>query len=599
VAVFARATSILMSEQRKTASQPEQAAKPGDVLCGKYRVERVIGTGGMGVVMEAWHLQFEERVALKFLSTPLAKSDEAVARFEREARVLFKIKSPHVCRVLDVGKTDAGAPFLVLEFLEGDDLANKLVDRKAMAVEDAVDYIVQACDAVGEAHCRGIVHRDIKPENLFLSRAADGSLRIKVLDFGLSKMASSDSTGPRQRVLTNTEQAMGTPHYMSPEQWLSARDVGPASDQWSLAVILFELLAGVPPFDGEQLAHICSQVLHGALPSLTERRPNVAIDLEQALRRALDKDPNARFGNLGQFAAAIARFGRSDSRSISERIARMFEQADALLQSAELSRASFASIALPNPRQSSPGPGASQQIAAVGTENAAPQAIASQPGAAIASYPAGTTAGQPYPGHPGTAGHQHPGQAGHAPAMIATTPNAGQPGSDLPDALPRRAQTAQSWQQLMQQTPPKTGSRAGRALAVLAALAIVGAVGVLVVYPRLQRGAAGGTEAAAQTEAPATSAPTSAPSVATTAANEAATSALATASTTATASQPSPSSTSVATTSSATLASSAPRPSVKPPTPPVSPPPKPPPTKVHTPPPKAPPHSRPNIFETR
>ncbi len=322
----------------------EQLVAPGAVLNGKYRVERVIGEGGMGLVVEAWHLDFDERIAIKFLMPSLGTNAEAVARFEREARVLFKIKSPHVCRVLDVGRLEGGSPFLVLEFLEGEDLANRLVDRKPSSLEDAVDWVVEACDAVSEAHARGIVHRDIKPENLFLARTADGRLRIKVLDFGLSKIAST-GTMTRERALTSTEQAMGTPHYMAPEQWLSARDVGPASDQWSLAVILYELLAGVPPFDGEQLPQVCSAVLHGLTPSLLVRSPSVPAVIDDAIRRALEKRPADRFESLGAFASAIAPHGRSESRAIAARINRMFDQADQLMKSSELARLSHEAIA--------------------------------------------------------------------------------------------------------------------------------------------------------------------------------------------------------------------------------------------------------------
>jgi|GEM_PF-991050 len=327
-----------------TSNAHEQLVAPGTVVNGKYRIERVIGVGGMSIVVEAWHLDFDERVAIKFLSPSLGANQEAVARFEREARVLFKIKSPYVCRVLDIPRLDTRSPYLVLEFLEGEDLAVRLTHRVASGVQDSVDWIVQACDAVAEAHARGIVHRDIKPENLYLARSADGNSRVKVLDFGLSKIASPQGA-ERQRTLTATEQAMGTPHYMSPEQWMSARDVGPATDQWSLAVILYELLSGLPPFDGEQLPQVCTAVLHAPMPALVPRAPGVPADLEVAIRRALEKEPGNRFANLGGFAKAIASFGRSESRAIADRIVRMFEQAESLLQSAELARLSASSLA--------------------------------------------------------------------------------------------------------------------------------------------------------------------------------------------------------------------------------------------------------------
>jgi serine/threonine-protein kinase len=211
---------------------------PGDVIGGKYRVDRVIGTGGMGVVVEAFHLHFEERVAIKFLVPQMGANEEALARFEREARAAFKIKSEHVARVIDVGKLNGKVPYMVMEFLEGTDLGVMLTDRRAFPIEDAVEYVLQAIEAVAEAHTLQIVHRDLKPENLFLTKRADGTPCIKVLDFGLSKALTPEPNEQRPRALTGTAQVMGTPQYMSPEQWMSARDVGAATDQWALGVIL-------------------------------------------------------------------------------------------------------------------------------------------------------------------------------------------------------------------------------------------------------------------------------------------------------------------------------------------------------------------------
>jgi eukaryotic-like serine/threonine-protein kinase len=569
---------------KDAAMQPEHIASPGDVLCDKYRIERVIGQGGMGIVMEAWHLQFDERVAIKFLSPALGADSQAHARFEREARVLFKIKSPHVCRVLDVGKlerpTSEGAkprppvPFLVMEFLEGEDLASRLTNREQSAVEDAVDYVVQACEAVGEAHARGIVHRDIKPENLFLARGADGAPCIKVLDFGLSKLTQSgDPNAPRQRSLTNTEQAMGTPHYMSPEQWLSARDVGPASDQWALAVILYELIAGVPPFEGEQLAHVCSQVLHGPMPSLVKRCPHVPAALEQAISRALEKDALARFGNLGQFAAAIAPFGRSESRGMADRIVRVFEQAEAMLASADISRASmmsgaFAALA-PAPRPSTPMPQPGPS-----TAQAAPAAtVAQQP-----MVPAQAIT-VPIPGQMGSV-PQFPGPVQAAPTPMMTP----------------RAQTAQSWQQPMVPTPvPAPPASRGGTAAALIVTGVLAAAGVgLFFYTRDHRDprvAAAGA-ASADTSRPADSAPTAAASAPSSATSESAPPADASAASLASA--------------SASPSASAVRPAVSAKTPPRGwpppPPPKaPPPTKTTkasaAPPP--PPSKKPSIFDGR
>jgi eukaryotic-like serine/threonine-protein kinase len=204
---------------------------PGHVVGGKYRIDRLVGAGGMAVVLEAWHLDLEERVAMKLLNAQHARDEEALARFEREARAAFKIKSEHVARVLDVGRFDNRSPYIVMEFLEGVDLATRLEKGTLFGVEEAADYILEACEAVQEAHNIGIVHRDLKPENIFLARRPDGSELCKVLDFGVSKMAGRASK--RQRQLTGATAALGTPHYMAPEQWVSASEAGPGADMSS------------------------------------------------------------------------------------------------------------------------------------------------------------------------------------------------------------------------------------------------------------------------------------------------------------------------------------------------------------------------------
>src|SRR5689334_2926653 len=187
--------------------------QPGEVLAGKYRVERILGMGGMGVVVSAWHLQLEERVALKFMLPDALENQEAVSRFSREARAAVKIKGEHVARVSDVGKLENGSPYMVMEFLEGIDLSKALERYGVCQLPDAVDYVLQACEAIAEAHSQGIVHRDLKPANLFLTRRPDGTPMIKVLDFGISKMSSGGVDN-----LTRTTATMGSALYMSPEQ---------------------------------------------------------------------------------------------------------------------------------------------------------------------------------------------------------------------------------------------------------------------------------------------------------------------------------------------------------------------------------------------
>ncbi|MBM4363359.1 MAG: serine/threonine protein kinase, partial [Deltaproteobacteria bacterium] len=247
------------------------APQPGEVLAGKYRVERVLGQGGMGVVVQAMHLQLEERVAVKFLLPEYAVHAEASTRFLREARAAVKIKSEHVARVIDVGTLESGAPYMVMEYLAGRDLADVLEQRGPLPVEEVVEYVLQACEALAEAHALGIVHRDLKPANLFLTKRADGSAQVKVLDFGISKAGVSSDSGADQS-LTKTSAMMGSPLYMSPEQMRSARSVDARSDLWSLGAILFELMAGRPPFSGESLPELLARVLTDPAPALKSGR---------------------------------------------------------------------------------------------------------------------------------------------------------------------------------------------------------------------------------------------------------------------------------------------------------------------------------------
>jgi serine/threonine protein kinase len=211
------------------ASDP--GVKPGEILAGKYQVERVLGVGGMGVVVAAHHIQLDEKVALKFLLPDALKNTEALARFEREARAAVKIKSEHIARVIDVGKLDSGSPYMVMEYLEGGDLSGMLSKTGKLPVEQAVDFVLQASEAIAEAHALGIVHRDLKPANLFCIRRRDGQLAIKVLDFGISKVTKTGSM-PDSMSMTKTTAVIGSPVYMSPEQMQSSKGVDLRTDVW-------------------------------------------------------------------------------------------------------------------------------------------------------------------------------------------------------------------------------------------------------------------------------------------------------------------------------------------------------------------------------
>ncbi len=278
----------------------------GDVVAGKYRIDSILGEGGMAVVVSAQHLQLGQRVAIKLLRTAALRNPEAVRRFEREARAAVRIHSEHVARVLDVGNLPSGAPYMVIEFLEGLDLG-KVVRRGKLSVQETVDYVLQACDAIGEAHALGIVHRDLKPANLFLTHRPNRSMVIKVLDFGISKdntMGSKPSAA-----LTDALAVMGSPLYMSPEQLRSTRDADARSDIWALGATLYELLAGTTPFKAETVAMLSVNILTVAPKPIQSRRSDVPPELDAIVLRCLEKDPSRRFSSIPELVQALMPFG--------------------------------------------------------------------------------------------------------------------------------------------------------------------------------------------------------------------------------------------------------------------------------------------------
>jgi serine/threonine protein kinase len=289
----------------------------GTVVADKYLIERVLGAGGMGVVVVALHLHLDERVAIKFLLPEVASSAEAVARFTREAKVAAKIKSEHVARVLDVAVLPDGAPYMVMEYLVGSDLGVYLKAHGALPGQEVASFALQTCEALAEAHALGIVHRDLKPVNLFLAQRSDGTRLVKILDFGISKL----SGGPASAQMTRTAAMMGTPYYMSPEQLASARDVDARADIWALGVTLFELLTGELPFKGETLPQICTNILHTEPPKITQLRRDLPRDWGAILERCLAKRLEQRYRDVGELARDLAPLAGADAARSLERIA--------------------------------------------------------------------------------------------------------------------------------------------------------------------------------------------------------------------------------------------------------------------------------------
>ena len=293
----------------------EMPFAPGDLIAGKYEVIELIGSGGMGYVVSAMHVELGEVVALKFLRPEALQIEELVERFSREARAAAKIRSEHVARVFDVGVLPDGVPFIVMEHLAGQDLADVLQERGPLPIKVAVEYVMQACEALAAAHASGVVHRDIKPENLFLTKHAQGLDFIKILDFGISKVALA----PGKRGFVRTMMPLGSPVYMSPEQIRSSDQVDPRTDIWSLGCVLFELLTGTVAFNEPSLMQLSAAILeHDPVP-LRELLEDAPVELEEVVLRCLEKDADKRYGNIAELAIALYPFAPRRSRISAER----------------------------------------------------------------------------------------------------------------------------------------------------------------------------------------------------------------------------------------------------------------------------------------
>ncbi|HMG24520.1 MAG TPA: protein kinase [Kofleriaceae bacterium] len=276
----------------------------GTIVAGKYLLDRVIGHGGMGLVVQATHLRLRQPVALKILLPHAAQDAGTVQRFLREARAAVQLRGEHIARVLDVGALDTGTPYMVLEYLEGIDLDR--FPRDQLTIESLVDLTLQACEALAEAHALGIVHRDIKPSNFFITRDLGGTPFLKLLDFGISK--TPGATGK----LTESRVMLGTPPYMSPEQVRASRKVDPRSDIWSLGVVLYELIEGRLPFESDAFSAMILRIVNDRPAKLTARLP---AGLDRIVLRCLEKKPERRFQSTAELAIALAAYAGSPAQA--------------------------------------------------------------------------------------------------------------------------------------------------------------------------------------------------------------------------------------------------------------------------------------------
>jgi eukaryotic-like serine/threonine-protein kinase len=302
--------------------------RPGDVVAGKYAVEATVGSGAMGVVVRAFHIELGQRVAIKFLRPEVARDGATVARFLREARAAAAIQSEHVVRVYDVARLEDGLPYIVMEHLAGTDLHKLWHRRGNLPIAEAVDYALQACQALAEVHAAGIVHRDLKPGNLFLSRRSDGSPLVKVLDFGISKVAR-EKGGPDASLTTNG-QIVGSIHYMSPEQLQDARRVDGRSDIWALGAVMYKMLTGRHPFDGATIAGCIQSILNEAPLPLGSLRADTPPELERVILRCLSKDVGQRFQNVADLADALLPLAPPSAQVPVERIRGVLLGSDAI-----------------------------------------------------------------------------------------------------------------------------------------------------------------------------------------------------------------------------------------------------------------------------
>jgi serine/threonine-protein kinase len=307
-----------IDSERESAGRPIGLEHGAPFVAG-YRFDRVLGQGGMGIVLAARHEKSKDLVAVKLIRPDRAGDPACVQRFLREGEIARQLESEHVARVLSVGTRESGEPYLIMEYLEGESLESLLHTKGPLAIETAVDYLLQVCEAVAEAHALGIVHRDLKPANLFVTRRSDGSDCVKVLDFGISKWTAGEAAAGVAS-LTTTASPVGSPRYMSPEQLTRVSSVDARTDIWALGVVLFEFLTGEHPFAAESVAYLCARILRDRPRSLRSIDSAFPSGLDDLCLHCLAKDPARRMPSIGNLAVALAPYATARGRAAIRRI---------------------------------------------------------------------------------------------------------------------------------------------------------------------------------------------------------------------------------------------------------------------------------------
>ncbi|HMA94446.1 MAG TPA: protein kinase [Polyangiaceae bacterium] len=288
----------------------EHPLRPGDKIAGKYRIQRRLGQGGMGMVFLAEHERLGRQVAIKVLHAQLEQREVAMARFEREIRAMAQVSSRHVAQAFDADVLEDGSPFLVMEYLDGRDLRAELKLRRAIPYPEAAGYIVQTCEGVAAVHDVGIIHRDLKPNNLFITHL-DAARCVKVLDFGIVKLLSTADV-----TMTAENTSVGTPLYMSPEQLNNEREISPCSDVWAMTVVLYELIAGVSPFAADRPGAVVAAIMLEQPPLLSRLVSALPSQLADVIAEGLEKSPSRRIGSARELASRLAPFAMPTDRIV-------------------------------------------------------------------------------------------------------------------------------------------------------------------------------------------------------------------------------------------------------------------------------------------